>query len=308
LNRVMRRLRAESDLNWETLSTPILVDTTWLAAQVGCVAPLQLIACAPYKAPEAAIPDSSCVCVLSELRGGDGTTEEYCTPAAGSVAALLAAHGVDREAHVVLYSTEGLALATRAWWTIRRTTGHHRLSILNGGLLKWQGEGRPVVRGFMTPRPARYRPPGELPLPLCCTHEELLHAMGIAAQQLAVVSTLPAAEHRDGSLKYAPTKRRGRIKGSSNLPCSSLVCRSGTALHDVVELRSLLQHLLSRDVVAYCGNGIESTILAFALALLGRELHCQVLEGGLSKWSSCSQCPLEKGGPILITRTGRPKL
>ena len=46
----------------------------------------------------------------------------------------------------VIYDTLGLFAAARVWWTLR-AYGVAEVKILDGGLPKWQREGRPVEAG-----------------------------------------------------------------------------------------------------------------------------------------------------------------
>ena len=46
---------------------------------------------------------------------------------------------------IVVYDSAGLSSAGRAWWMLR-VFGHDDVAILDGGLPKWQAEGRPVDR------------------------------------------------------------------------------------------------------------------------------------------------------------------
>ena len=55
-------------------------------------------------------------------------------------------HGISNDSRVVLYSLGSPMWATRFWWMLE-SLGCKRASVLDGGLEKWSGDGRPIERG-----------------------------------------------------------------------------------------------------------------------------------------------------------------
>jgi thiosulfate/3-mercaptopyruvate sulfurtransferase len=58
---------------------------------------------------------------------------------------LLEARGVDDSIHVILYDVGRSTAAARVFWTLEHY-GHPRVSVLNGGLSRWQAEGRELSK------------------------------------------------------------------------------------------------------------------------------------------------------------------
>jgi 3-mercaptopyruvate sulfurtransferase SseA len=54
--------------------------------------------------------------------------------------------GISDADHVVIYDSSGFGPACRVFWTFK-VFGHEKVSVLNGGLVKWMLENRPVVSG-----------------------------------------------------------------------------------------------------------------------------------------------------------------
>ena len=77
----------------------------------------------------------------------------HMIPSAGKFSRDMGNLGIGSEDRVIVYDREGLKYAPRAWWMFR-TFGHTRVSVLNGGLAKWQAEGRDIERGI-TPKAPR---------------------------------------------------------------------------------------------------------------------------------------------------------
>jgi len=94
-----------------------------------------------------------------------GTGLPHTVPAADEFARHMAALGIGDDTAVVVYDGAGLFAAARPWWMLRYF-GHDRVAVLDGGLPKWQAEGRPLgtdvpapatARFTATPRPALFR-------------------------------------------------------------------------------------------------------------------------------------------------------
>src|SRR5262249_58852290 len=66
-------------------------------------------------------------------------TEQEFAAAAGTL-------GIGNEDTIVVYDGVGLYGAPRVWWTLR-TFGAEKVYILDGGLPKWQADGRRVEAG-----------------------------------------------------------------------------------------------------------------------------------------------------------------
>ena len=117
-------------------------------------------------------------------------------PTAGRFERLVSALGISDGDRVVFYDQKGLFSAARGWW-LMRLFGHDRAAVLDGGLPKWRGEGRPVEAG---------EPPAPLP--------GTFHA------------TLRSARLRGlGVPRRTESMRRGR-SGASSRPMAAKVARS----------------------------------------------------------------------------------
>ena len=60
--------------------------------------------------------------------------------------------GISQDSEVILYTSEILACATRAWWMLRYA-GHNNVKVLNGGLSAWK-----AVGGEVEYTPSEYEP------------------------------------------------------------------------------------------------------------------------------------------------------
>ncbi|MBV9755485.1 MAG: sulfurtransferase, partial [Alphaproteobacteria bacterium] len=107
----------------------------------------------------------------------------HMVPSAGRFAALMRRLGVGDASRVVFYDQKGLSSAARGWW-LMGLYGQDAAAVLDGGLPKWQREGRPLESGEPPPpaavgpftptlRATRLRGTGDL-LRNLQAHEELV--------------------------------------------------------------------------------------------------------------------------------------
>ncbi len=281
-----------------------LVTTDWLAAHLG-EPRLRVLDCSVVMrtAPDgsysfasghaewegAHIPGSAFVDVMAELAAKDSPLP-LMMPPMDEFTAIMAGYGVGEGTDVVLYDRSNHAWAARVWWMLR-AAGFDAAAVLDGGWQKWSAEGRPTStetavfpRGDFVSRP---RPE------LIATKEQVLAAIDAPATR--VVNALSPEAHRG----TAPTRypRAGRIAGSRNVYCETLVDPETKAYLPAAELRRRFSEAGALDrerVITYCGAGIAASSDAFALTLLGVE-QVAVYDGSLSEWTADPSLPMETG-------------
>src|SRR5438552_2761960 len=84
-----------------------------------------------------------------------GTSLPHMIPSPELFARKMEGLGIGDDDRVVVYDSVGLSSAGRAWWMLR-LFGHNNVALLDGGLPKWQAEGRPLETALPTPPHRRF--------------------------------------------------------------------------------------------------------------------------------------------------------
>jgi len=200
--------------------------------------------------------------------------------------------GIDNATTVVVYDGSGANMsAARAWWMFR-IFGHRRVTVLDGGIGKWRGEGRPLESGEPIVEPRRFvakLSPGHTR-----TRDEVAAALREGGTQ---VLDARSAERFEGS---APEPRpgipSGHMPGAISLPYTDLVAEDGTVL-DEIALRRRLERAgvrLDHPVIATCGSGVSACAILHALHRLGHDAAA-LYDGAWTEWAG-SGMPVAGGG------------
>jgi thiosulfate/3-mercaptopyruvate sulfurtransferase len=201
--------------------------------------------------------------------------------------AAMQALGLTDDATVVCYDSQGLFSAPRLWWNLR-AMGCERAFVLDGGLPAWTAEGRSLETGWPAPVAgdfhARFQPD------LVRSLEEVRAAL--AGGKVQILDARPAARFAGAVAEPRAGLRSGHMPGALNTPFAAVV-ESGR-LASSKRLREVFQSAgvdLAAPVVTTCGSGISASVLALALARLGR-LDVAVYDGSWTEWGGRSDTPV----------------
>jgi thiosulfate/3-mercaptopyruvate sulfurtransferase len=216
----------------------------------------------------------------------------HMVPSPGRFAKLIGALGVSNGARVVFYDQKGLASAARGWW-LMGLFGHDNAAVLDGGLPKWQREGRATETGEPTrPQAVGYRP--DYRAARLRGVGDLLGNVGTRAE---LVLDARAAGRFTGEVPEPRAgMRSGHIPGSASLPYTDLLHADGTFRSaDAVRTR-LAQAGVdgSRPVVTSCGSGVTACILTLGMRIAGLP-EGAVYDGSWTEWGGRSDTPVETG-------------
>ncbi len=226
---------------------------------------------------------------LSAPGGGRGLPAgRHPWPSAEQLARVMSALGIERGVRVVAYDDASGAVAARFWYLLC-AHGHDEVAVLDGGIGKWQAEGRAVSRE--TPRIAPVRLLPLEPRPGFVVSKAELTA---SHRRRLVLDARVPERYRGETEPIDP--RAGHVPGARNAPWTrNLTAEVVPVFLPPSVLRRHYEALgAARETpVVYCGSGVNAChdILALRLAGLDGALYA----GSWSEWSADPALPVATG-------------
>jgi len=284
----------------------LLVETSWLAEHLndpqirivdmrGYVRTVEhdgvqdaLYIGAPDEYARGHIPGAVYIDWSSDIVDLDDTVEAQIAPPA-RFAEVLGNLGIGDQHLVVAYDAHPTSqFATRLWWALKYY-GHKRVVVLNGGLAKWQSEGRPLVESIPVYPAATFTP--AIQVRLRATAVEVLSQLG---QEDAVLIDARDRGQFSGAIARGHG-RRGHIPGALSIPREEVIDPATGTFRSNEELTQLFSKAgvqPEQKIVAYCNGGVAATTILFSLALLGYD-NLTNYDGSWNEWGSRQDLPIE---------------
>jgi thiosulfate/3-mercaptopyruvate sulfurtransferase len=199
--------------------------------------------------------------------------------------------GLRREATVVVYDARGMFSAPRVWWTLR-IMGFSKVFVLDGSLMRWRSEGRPLETEISASGASHVSP---------AFHPALVRDLQAVRAHLAqasaqLVDARGAPRFRGEAPEPRPGVRGGHMPGARNVHYAALLNEDGT-MKSAAALRAAFEAAgvdLAAPIVTSCGSGVTAALLALALARLGRE-DVAVYDGSWAEWGGRTDTPVVTG-------------
>lgn len=274
-----------------------LVSTDWLAGHLG--APDVRVVDATWylptqgrdaKAEYAAAHVPGAVYFDIDEISDDSSPLPHMLPSPAKFSARVRRLGLGDGVRIVIYDANRFMASARAWWMFR-LFGHQDVAVLDGGLAKWQAEGRPV--DDLPVRPVERHFTARQNNMLVRDMEQMRANLTRRAEQ--VVDARSAGRFTAAEPEPRPGLRSGHIPGSVNLPFSDLVAADSTLKAEAVlrQRFAAAQVELGRPIVTTCGSGVTAAVLSLALFTLGHP-QAAVYDGSWSEWGSRPDTPVAR--------------
>ena len=215
----------------------------------------------------------------------------HMVPSVEKFMSRMRAMGVGDGHQVVVYDAKGLFSAARVWWLFR-VMGHETIAVLDGGLPKWQAEGRPTedMPPIVRDRHMTVRRQNQMVKDVTQVS---------AASKLGDYEILDARspgrflgddpEPREGL-------RSGHIPRSKNVYYRDLLNDDGT-MKDPDGLRAVFDAAgvdMGKPAITSCGSGVTAAIINLALERIGKTDHA-LYDGSWTEWGAFPTVPVATG-------------
>jgi thiosulfate/3-mercaptopyruvate sulfurtransferase len=276
-----------------------LVTTDWLASHLG-EAGLRIVDVRWYLDPSKKgldayraghLPGAVFLDIDADLSapGGrrGGPLGRHPWPSPQQVARVMGAVGVGPGIRVVAYDDQAGATAARLWYLLQ-AHGHDEVAVLDGGIVKWIAEGRPLEEWIRSWPPAEFvaRPKSGWVL----TKAEMT-----AEAARGLVLDARAGERYRGEVEPIDP-RAGHIPGARSAPfADNLTVSAVPVFRTADELRAHYAALGAErgEPVVYCGSGVTACHDLLALHVAG--LRGRLYAGSWSEWSADPALPMATG-------------
>jgi thiosulfate/3-mercaptopyruvate sulfurtransferase len=215
----------------------------------------------------------------------------HMLPSTVKFAARVQKLGLGDGVRIVVYDSGGILGAARVWWTFR-VMGHEDVVVLDGGLPRWLAEGRTVDDRVPAPQPRHFTP--RLAGDLVCDLSQMRRTVETSRAQ--IIDARPPGRFTGETPEPRAGLRSGHMPGAVNVPGSSVFAADGT-MKSATELQALFTGVgvdPKKPIVTTCGSGITASLLALALARMGRP-RATVYDGSWTEWGSQADTPVVTG-------------
>ena len=220
-----------------------------------------------------------------------GSDLPHMVPPVEKFMSRMRAMGVGDGHQVVVYDGMGLFSAARVWWLFK-LMGQNNIAVLDGGLPKWQAEGRPVE---------------DLPPVIRDRH------MTVRRQNHMVKDvTQVSAASKLGDYEIIDARSPGRFRGEEpepraglrpgHIPGSKNVCfkdllNADQTMKNPVEIRQIFEAAgvdINKPAITTCGSGVTAAVLSLGLERIGKTDH-SLYDGSWSEWGMFPTVPVATG-------------
>jgi thiosulfate/3-mercaptopyruvate sulfurtransferase len=207
--------------------------------------------------------------------------------------------GITTETTVVLYGDKNNWWATYAAWVFH-LFGHENVRIMDGGRLKWQKEGRELVREAPSYSPTEYRAPLRDDKKYRIFRDDVLVHVAEGKKLIDVRSP----EEFNGTrlhMEAYPNEgalRGGHIPGAKSVPWAKAIDPEDGTFLPAEKLDEIYQAGAdihpADDVVVYCRIGERSSHTWFVLRYLLGFPEVRNYDGSWTEWGNLVGAPIER--------------
>ena len=196
--------------------------------------------------------------------------------------------GINSDSIIVVYDSKGIFSSARVWWMFKYF-GHKQIFVLNGGLIKWLKENKPITNKKNSNKKGNFK---------CKISKQwLVNKQQVLNNIYSKTSLLLDArdKNRFNGIAKEPRKniRLGHIPESKNIFWKDLITSEGTLISKQ-SINNIFKNLgvKNKKIITSCGSGITACVLSLSL-LHGLKIQSSVYDGSWTEWAQNKKLPIE---------------
>ena len=198
--------------------------------------------------------------------------------------------GLTKDSHVITYDDEGGGKAARLIWTLH-SLGHHKASILDGGIISWSNEGHALTSEPTVATASNYE--AEI------SEEYLAHRAYILEHlEDDKVALLDARSIQEFTGEKAFAARGGHIPGAIRYEWTDTMDKEHNMRllpDDIIQARlNELGLTADKEIICYCHTHHRSALSYLVLKKLGYK-NIKGYPSSWSDWGNQTDTPIETG-------------
>ena len=192
--------------------------------------------------------------------------------------------GIKNSDHIIVYDSLGIFSAPRVWWMFNYF-GHKKISILDGGLVKWKNENKKIENGpEKTSQKSHFK---------CIAKDEMLVNIdqvkeNINNKKFELVDARSKGRFNGTENEPRPDIKSGSIPKSFNLPWMECIDPISKCFLSKEELKKKFEkiNINKNSTVAFsCGSGVTACIVAKAFEIIEGQKF-SIYDGSWTEWAS----------------------
>lgn len=280
----------------EPRTVPYLVTTAWLASALPDQAVVLHVGGNDTRYRTSHVPGARFISIRSVAAPRRGVPNML--PELRAMATTFGRLGVGDDRPIVIYGDDPGVLAARVWLALDVLGHGHRAALLDGGLEKWQAEGRPVAHGVGTWEAARFT---MRPRPDAVADADWVVDRLTDPNTVLVDARPPAQYTGEQPGRDIARDRVGHIRGAHSLYWMGTL--DSLPPHVMLAEEAVRERFWTPvtggrpvTVITYCRTGMQASYAYFQARMLGFE-DVRLYDASFYEWSrlSANAHPVARG-------------